>query len=425
MSASSEPDGERPQSRGSRKVVLPEVCGLDLRNAEIVLRQAGLEHVRVHYTEDYANEFEVVQQAPRSGQLVDRDREVVLYIARESLIQYLPQIYQQTDSGGTDFLRGFLYIIQHVLDHLVERLDRVHELFDPQTTDPDFLPWLASWLAITLNSDWDDLQRRKMLLAATRLFPYRGTSYAIQEFVRIYTGAEVSIEENTWPFSGFRIGANSSIGEDAVVLPTMNLAHCFVVHLDRPASEVPDEEIIRIHEIIQAQKPAHTTYFLSFRDEEEAGEMGTFMEVGAAPIGVAPEEVPEAAPAEEAAASEESGETEPGGSEGDADAAERSASAASEPAEAEPRDSSGASVESGADAEASDEGSGASEPAASGPDSEAGSEETSAAASEAAEDEGGGGTGKSSGSRRRRGSKKSRGAKGSRRSQRDDSTENE
>jgi hypothetical protein len=127
-----------------------------------------------------------------------------------------------------------------------------------------------------------------MLLAATRLFPYRGTARAIAEFVKIYTDADVQVEENTWPFKGFKIGVHSTVGEDTVILPTMNLAHCFVVRLDRSAGNVPEDEIIRIHQIIQNQKPAHTAYFLAFSDEEAAGEMGSFMTIGMEGVGVGP-----------------------------------------------------------------------------------------------------------------------------------------
>ncbi len=281
MTASSDNLGSRPAP--VRKVVLPEVAGLQLDDARVVLTSAGLDHVRVHYVEAYADEFSVVEQIPHPGMLVDRTREITLHVARTNMLAYLPQVYQQSSPG---FLKGYLYIVQTIFDRLYQRLDHIHELFDPRTTDPEFLPWLASWLAVGLNRDWTDLQTRKMLLAATRLFPYRGTSRAISEFVRIYTGASVTIEENSWPFRGFRVGVHSTVGEDTVILPDMNLAHCFVVRLDRPAAVVSEDEIIRIHEIIQAQKPAHTSYFLAFSDEAESGEMGMFMEIGTSSIGM-------------------------------------------------------------------------------------------------------------------------------------------
>lgn len=279
MTASSEPR--------SRKVVLPDVTGLHLRDAEIVLRNAGLSVSRVHHVETYAEEFTVVAQDPRDGQLVDRDRHITLQVARKSLVRFLPQVFQQSATDRDSFLRGFLSVIQQIQDRTTRRLDDLHLLFDPRTTDPEFLPWLASWLALVVSPDWSELQSRKMLMAAARLFPYRGTARAIAEFVRIYTDADVKVEENTWPFAGFRIGPNSTIGIDTVILPPVNLAHAFVVRLERAASEVSESEIIKIHRIIQDQKPAHTSYFLAFRDETDAGEMGVFMNVGVDLIGEA------------------------------------------------------------------------------------------------------------------------------------------
>lgn len=283
MTASSETRG-----RGLiKRIPIPDVLGLHVDNAKIVLQNAGFERFRVHYVEDYAEEFAVVEQFPRSGLLVPKESEVQLQISRQSLVGFLPQAFQQPEmDGGGNFLRGFLNIIHHIYDSVNTRLQRVHEVFDPRTTDPEFLPWLAGWLAITLNPDWNTLQRRKMLMAATQLFPDRGTAKAIREFVRIYVGAKVEIRENDWPFEGFRIGVHSTVGEDTVILPPMNLAHCFVVQLDKPVSQVPDDEIIKIHQIIQNQKPAHTSYFLAFSDEVESGEMGAFMAIGLAPTEV-------------------------------------------------------------------------------------------------------------------------------------------
>ncbi|MGB0588995.1 MAG: phage tail protein I [Myxococcota bacterium] len=264
---------------------MPDVVGLDVHDARAVLRNAGIDEFRVNYTETYATEHSVVTQEPRGGLLIERERAVALHVCRRSLVQYLPQVFQQAAPSGS-FLRGLLYVVQQVSDSVLEQIAHMHELFDPRTAREEFLPWLASWLSITLSPDWNELQRRQMLLTATRLFPYRGTVRSIREFVRIYTGAHVEVEENVWPYNGFRIGVNSAVGLDTVILPPMNLAHCFVVRLDRPGTEVSDEEIIKIHQIIQLQKPAHTSYFLAFSDDDNASSMAVFVEIGHGAIGV-------------------------------------------------------------------------------------------------------------------------------------------
>ena len=270
----------------ARRAVLPDVTGLHLRDARVVLTSAGFEDISVNYVEDYLTDFHIVNQEPGSGILVDRGREILLNVARTNPVLFLPQVFQQAAASDKSYLKGFLYIIQTLHDGVSNRLSNIHDLFDPRATDPEFLPWLSSWMAIALNSDWTELQARKMMMAATRLFPLRGTAHAIEEFVRIYTGAHVAIEENTWPFKGFRIGVHSTVGEDTVILPTMNLAHCIVVRLDRSADDVPEDEIIRIHQIIQTQKPAHIMYFLAFSDETAEGEMGAFLEIGMGAIGM-------------------------------------------------------------------------------------------------------------------------------------------
>ena len=69
-------------------------------------------------------------------------------------------------------------------------------------------------------------------------------------------------------------------------MPSMNLAHCFVVRIDLPADEVDDEEVMKIHQIIQAQKPAHTTYCLVFRDEATTASRDVYFQVGQGAIGI-------------------------------------------------------------------------------------------------------------------------------------------
>jgi phage tail-like protein len=262
------------------KVVLPNLDGMEMSDARLALNRMGVARVRVQYVESYEPDFRVLSQQPQAGEIIEVQHEVELTVARQSLVDYLPQIYQQPEDDRTSFLKNFLYIVQTLQDRVSMRLDSVHELFDPRSTEPEFLPWLASWLAITLSPEWDDLERRKMLRAATELFPHRGTARAIEQFVQIYTGADVEVIENEWPYAGFRIGVGSTVGTDTVILPPMNLAHCFVVRIARPPEEVGDEEIIKIHQIISAQKPAHTSYFLSFGDTLGAGDMDVFMEVG-------------------------------------------------------------------------------------------------------------------------------------------------
>ncbi|HEX8921573.1 MAG TPA: hypothetical protein VF766_08855, partial [Pyrinomonadaceae bacterium] len=82
------------------------------------------------------------------------------------LLDYLPEIYR--DQG---FLSGYLSAFEKILigrkddlripggaaggaapKSLEETIASVATLFDPVTTPKDFLPWLASWAALSLRA---------------------------------------------------------------------------------------------------------------------------------------------------------------------------------------------------------------------------------------------------------------------------------
>ena len=70
------------------------------------------------------------------------------------------------------------------------------------------------------------------------------------------------------------------IALDSVVLPPVELAHCFVVTMPIKFEEVTPELVIRIHQIIQLEKPAHTNYYLQFTEEEGDVELREFFAIG-------------------------------------------------------------------------------------------------------------------------------------------------
>ena len=50
-----------------------------------------------------------------------------------------------------DPMRRFLFIFQHVMTSLTDKIDRIVDLCDPLLCDPRFLPWLASWVSFELD----------------------------------------------------------------------------------------------------------------------------------------------------------------------------------------------------------------------------------------------------------------------------------
>src|SRR5438067_722959 len=266
-------------------VRMPDVVGLPLRKARMLVQNAGLVVDAITFQESYETRDTVLQQKPMRGQMVYAGDKVTLTVSRESFVKWLPSIYQRADINGRNFYRDFLWIIQHLFGSIEEILDVIHQYFDPYESPEKFLPWLASWSAMVLEEDWPIEKKRRLIRKAIELYRIRGTVKGIKLFIALFTGHEPDIKENVWPFRGWRIGTTSEIGIDSVVLPPVNLAHTFVVEMPVSYKDVSPESVIRIHEIIQMEKPANTQYYLRFASEGGGNDLSEFMAIGGGVIG--------------------------------------------------------------------------------------------------------------------------------------------
>lgn len=191
--------------------------------------------------------------APQSSRAVS-----VTVAAGGRYLRFLPAVYQETD----EFMGRFLMLFESLWKPIVERIDGLPYYFDARTAPPDLLPWLATWVNLTLDERWPEDRRRQLLAAAVRLFRQRGTKAGLQAYLEIYTGVKARIVEQG--AQNFRLGAAARLGPD-IALGTGNQPHTFRVVL--PLPDEPDERRARerqriIASIIEAEKPAHTAYTL-------------------------------------------------------------------------------------------------------------------------------------------------------------------
>jgi phage tail-like protein len=266
-------------------VRMPDVVGLPLRKARLLVQNAGLVVDAVTFQESYEIRDNILAQKPMRGQMVYAGDKVTLTVSRESYVKWLPSIYQRADLDGHNFFRDFLWIIQHLFGSIEEILDVIHHYFDPYEAPEHFLPWLGSWSAMVLEEDWPLEKKRRLIRKAIELYRIRGTVKGLKLFISLFTGHEPDIKENEWPFRGWRIGATSEIGTDSVVLPPVNLAHTFIVEMPVSYKDVSPESVIRIHEIIQMEKPANTQYYLRFASEGRGNDLSEFMAIGGGVVG--------------------------------------------------------------------------------------------------------------------------------------------
>lgn len=103
------------------------------------------------------------------------------YYPRYSYLgRYLPSAYRE-DEDSASFLDRFLANVEGLFTPLEGRVARAEALFDVRTAPPgEFLEWLAGWLGVTFEEEWDDARRRLFLEHALALYRWRGTPLGLR-----------------------------------------------------------------------------------------------------------------------------------------------------------------------------------------------------------------------------------------------------
>ncbi|MBL0219041.1 MAG: hypothetical protein IPQ07_34880 [Myxococcales bacterium] len=65
-----------------------------------------------------------------------------------------------------------------------------------------------------------------------------------------------------------------------MILPPVNLAHCYIITIPVKFDDVTPDLVFRVHQIIQMEKPAHTQYYLRFAEEKGDVELREFFAIG-------------------------------------------------------------------------------------------------------------------------------------------------
>jgi phage tail-like protein len=236
----------------------------------------------------------------------------VLY-PRNSYLRYLPAIYQE-NPVNKDFLERFLSIFETVFYDIETRISKISNYFDLDAPESkNFLSWLATWLNLALEEEWNEDRKRKFIQEAYSLYKLKGTPKGIEKLIEIYTGKKPIIIEHSrfgkpmvlrkhgekWmfrlginslllatPIRGFRLGEDSILGRTALIEgdlldicgnPFLSLAHRFTVVVDLPAGEFTLHENA-LRRILDREIPAHTKYNLRTAGET-GGASGLYVEM--------------------------------------------------------------------------------------------------------------------------------------------------
>src|SRR5262245_41628767 len=120
-------------------------------------------------------------------------------MAPSSYLQFLPPVLWEKEAPETDLSLGTLLCVFEKLltgiddgvpqasppiETLIAQLPR---LFDPWQTQSENLPWLASWVGLTIPDDWDDYRRRRAIGAMIGLYRERGSLRGLARLLDLYT----------------------------------------------------------------------------------------------------------------------------------------------------------------------------------------------------------------------------------------------
>lgn len=245
--------------------------------------------------------------------LASRDR-IVLHIPVRGYLRYLPGLFQgavpaarrdivradevsarrwgtreanphptEVQGFNADALRRFLFLFQHLMTTITDRIDQIPSLIDPATTDPRFLPWIASWVSFELDSSLPIHQQRELTRRAIRLYRTRGTVAGIEEMIRVLTSAPVRVAELQKP-KAFVLGKSTLAGGNTVEARYMRQepAASFLLDEGRAATtffalvlepmdrfrkrfgERAPVVLRRIAQIVTNEKPSHVAFTILF-----------------------------------------------------------------------------------------------------------------------------------------------------------------
>jgi hypothetical protein len=127
-----------------------------------------------------------------------------------------------------------------------------------------FLPVLADWLGIHLDTLGGEKEIRRFLQYAIPLYRYRGTVLGLRAHLAIVSGIVPVILEGKTPFASMIIDENSNI--ESELFDFNDLENAFTIHFPVFRNQFDDTLIRRLSLIVQREKPVHTKAFISFRE---------------------------------------------------------------------------------------------------------------------------------------------------------------
>ena len=178
-------------------------------------------------------------------------------------VEHLPAYYQENQ----ETLNPYLSIFQNLMDGFEEQIEKSHlKMLDPLCCDEEYLGWLSSLLGIARDYRWPEEKWRKFLDEAPTLYAGLGTKASMVRAIELYYGEEPEIKDD------YGVSADESETCDSCKGNNENCwFFCVSLH-EKKIDNQRDAEVIA--SIIEAFKPAHTSYKLLVGYGKEAFVLG-------------------------------------------------------------------------------------------------------------------------------------------------------
>lgn len=204
-------------------------------------------------------------------------------------LRHLPEIYRPASVDDEPFVGHYLKIFEAFLagrdDSLLggrpitgldEKIAGFVDYLDPSLTpikedsplpvlELEFLSYLAGWVALAFDENWDLGKKREWLRTVLSLYKRRGTKEGLTRYLHTFVGNQVTIDE---PPGNFVVGETSTVGDDAFIA---GAEYYFRVRIAYAFGSIPFDvdEWKNLQEgskaIVDLEKPAHTYYTLDAR----------------------------------------------------------------------------------------------------------------------------------------------------------------
>ncbi|MGE3539974.1 MAG: phage tail protein [Candidatus Tectimicrobiota bacterium] len=171
-------------------------------------------------------------------------------VPRQSSLRALPALYQE-EPFSRAFLERFLALFDTLSGRLDSSIAATPCLLDAAAAPAAFLPWLASWLAFSLDEGWSTAQQRQFLAEAMSLYQQRGTRQGIARVVELVTGSAPIIIE------ALQLAAIEDPALQAEYRQLYGTEACHFYVLLAPQSAQHPGAVAMLRRVIEEQTPAH------------------------------------------------------------------------------------------------------------------------------------------------------------------------